>query len=106
MQAGLEDVWCIVECLANLCGRDSCWPPQDDIFIGLYDGHRGIECAEFARDHLHYYLGSAESYLTNVPKVLPWTTPSSLSGLPLRPCPLFGLTLRTACGCLWPDSVN
>ena len=63
--SGLEDVWCVVECLADLCGRDG---GGADIFVGLYDGHRGIECAEFARDHLHYYIGTSAAYPTDVPR--------------------------------------
>jgi serine/threonine protein phosphatase PrpC/CheY-like chemotaxis protein len=62
----MEDLWVVVEHLRSFCGFPVPEGQTDDIFIGLYDGHTGKEAAEFARDHLHYYLANQPTYETDM----------------------------------------
>jgi len=66
----MEDTWCLLEHLRSFCGFPVPEGQKDDIFIGLYDGHMGKEAAEYARDHLHYYLCHQPTYESDLASAL------------------------------------
>eukprot|EP00668_Euglena_longa_P007053 GGOE01008419.1.p1 GENE.GGOE01008419.1~~GGOE01008419.1.p1 ORF type:complete len:958 (-),score=209.56 GGOE01008419.1:947-3820(-) len=62
VRASMEDTWCAVDHLRRLYGVPVPEGQEDDVFVGLFDGHSGSEAAEFARDHLQYYLAKHPLY--------------------------------------------
>eukprot|EP00667_Euglena_gracilis_P001519 EG_transcript_1518 len=56
VRASMEDMWSVVDHLRRLYGVPIPEGKDDDVYVGLFDGHSGSEAAEFARDHLQYFL--------------------------------------------------